>query len=116
MGPRYGRLGACDGGGVKPGIVGGDPGTVVWGSVIEDERSFALCESKIASVNPTPASPRELRAGAVDVNRSRCVIRSQKHLLYSNSIFGTQDSNLKGAGTVTLAGPRWGRFDLTVSA
>jgi hypothetical protein len=31
-------------------------------------------------------------------------------------IFGTQDSNLKGAGIVTLAGPRWGRFDLTVSA
>ena len=31
VGPFYGRLGACDGGGVKPSIVGGAAGALVCG-------------------------------------------------------------------------------------
>ena len=52
VGPCYGRLGACDGGGVKPGTIGGAAGAVVCGGV-------ALFDATRVGPCPTPkAKPR----------------------------------------------------------
>ena len=51
MEPRYGRLGACDGDGVKPGIVGGVPGNVVCGVVtLFDATRVGPCPTPKANV------------------------------------------------------------------
>jgi hypothetical protein len=51
VGPFYGRLGACDGGGVKPSIVGGAAGALVCGGV-------ALFDATRVGLCPTPLKAR----------------------------------------------------------
>ena len=67
MGPRYGRLGACDGGGVKPGIVGGAPGTVVCGGVtLFDATRVGPCPTPKAKPNTRIITRPAAQLGLID--------------------------------------------------
>src|ERR1700720_2939284 len=83
VGPCYGRLGACDGGGVKVGTIGGAAGAVVCGGV-------ALFDATRVGSCPTPkAKPKPritTRNTAQPVSHPQMPVRSAGSYPYIRSL------------------------------
>jgi hypothetical protein len=79
-GPCYGRLGACDGGGVKPGIVGGAAGAVVCGGA-------ALFDATRVGSCPTPRATARIitRDTAPAIHPQPMLVRSAGSYPYIGS-------------------------------